>query len=583
VRLKFPTDIIRGKNKIVIASILIGLIAGVAAVALKTTVHYCQSFLTSNFSYIDYIYLIFPGTGILLTLLFIKYYLKGNFFKGSAYILYRISKKLSLIEKESMFTHIITSILTVGFGGSAGLESPIVVTGAAIGSNFARVTKFSYRERTLLLACGSAAGIASIFGAPVAGVMFALEVLLSDATISSFIPLIIAAATGALCSKIILQEKILLYFETTRSFNYYNVPYYFVLGIIAGLVSIYYARMFGVIERFFKILNNRIFFRAVIGGLILALLVFLMPPLFGEGYQSIKILASGAPERLMQNSIFYHFASNQWFVLLFIGVIIFVKVIATAVTLGSGGNGGNFAPSLFVGAFLGFFFARSINIVTGVNLPEANFTLVGMAGILSGVMYAPLTGIFLIAEVTGGYSLMIPLMVVSSFAYVMARHLEPYSMDTKDLIRNGHLFRGNRDKELLNFISVEDLIEKDIATVSPETNLRQLTDIISKTKRGIFPVIDSSRKLLGIIVLNNIRKILFELENYENLPVIELMSQPAAVIEIGEDIHSVMGKFDSTGLWALPVVDKGIFEGYISRADVLVKYRNQLKALYPNE
>lgn len=564
---------------LILSSIMVGLTAGISAVALKTLVHYIQSFLTHGFRfrYHDYLYLVFPSVGMLLTVAYIRYFLKGSFGKGASHILFYISRKFSLVERSTMYSHIVTSALTVGFGGSAGLEAPIVVTGAAIGSNYGRINLFDYRERTLLLACGSAAGIAAIFDAPIAGVMFALEVLISEAAISTFIPLIIASATGALCSKVILRQEILLSFSLRQPFDYTNVPFYIILGLIAGFTSLYYARVFGMIEKLFRPFEKRNYLKALTGGSILAVLVFLFPPLFGEGYESIKFLAGGKTQELLQNSVFSDFTYNPWFVLIFIGAIMLLKAVATSVTLGGGGNGGNFAPSLFVGAFLGFFFSRLINLLDfSKQLPEANFTLAGMAGILSGIMYAPLTGIFLIAEVTGGYDLMIPLMLVSSISYIIVKHFEPYSMDTRDLARQGILIRGNRDKAILNLLHVEDIIEKDFRTVQSTISITGLMDTIAHSKRNMFPVVDSDNKLLGIIMLENIREILFELERFEDMPAIELMSPPAAIIELTEEMGEVMKKFDTTGAWNLPVVDKGRYYGFVSRSSIFSKYRNYL-------
>lgn len=570
---------------LIISSIFVGLTAGIAAVALKTIVHYIQSLLTYdfNFRYNDYLYLVFPGIGIILTVTCVNYLLKNKFGRGAAHILYYMSKKMSLLERVTMYSHILTSALTVGFGGSAGLEAPIVVTGAAIGSNYGRVNMFDYRDRTLLLACGSAAGIASIFDAPIAGVMFALEVLISEAAMPAFIPLIIASATGALCSKIILQQNILLSFALTQPFNYHNVIYYIIMGVMAGFVSLYYAKVFGFIEALFKPLAARNYAKAVSAALILALLVFLLPPLFGEGYESIKFLASGHTEKLLQNSIFSAYAGNEWFVLMFIGAVMLVKAVATSVTLGGGGNGGSFAPSLFVGAFMGFFFSRLLNLAGISILPEANFTLVGMAGILSGVMYAPLTGIFLIAEITGGYELMIPLMLVSSISYIIVKHFEPYSMDTKELALKGELIRGNRDKAILSLLHMQDIIETNFQTVPGTATMTELTALISHSKRNLFPVVDSNNNLIGIITLESIREILFELDSFKDMPAIELMSKPVAVIQTGEEMDSIMAKFDSTGAWNLPVTDKGRYAGFISKSSIFAEYRTRLLTDFTDE
>ncbi|MDP4190470.1 MAG: chloride channel protein [Bacteroidota bacterium] len=584
--IQFIRKNVSNRQFLILSSILVGLSAGIAAVLLKTFTHHIQSILTHDFhfKYKDYFYLIFPAIGIVLTVTYIKLFLKGKFGRGASHILLYISRKSSLMERVTMYSHIITSALTIGFGGSAGLEAPIVVTGAAIGSNFGRINMVSYKDRTLLLACGSAAGIAAVFNAPIAGVMFALEVLISEATISAFIPLIIAAATGALCSRVILQEKILLFFSLRHPFNYLNVPYYIALGILSGLVSLYYARMYNKVENLFKPLEQRNYLKSITGGLILAILVFIFPPLFGEGYESIKFLANGKIDKLLENSVFSQFSYNQNFIIAFTGAIALVKVIATSVTLGGGGNGGSFAPSLFVGAFLGYFFSSFLNSFDIITyLPQENFTLVGMAGILSGVMYAPLTGIFLIAEITGGYELMIPLMIVSATSYIIVKHFEPYSMDTKELAQKGYLLRGNRDKTILTLLNVKEIIEKDFVCVQSDATIMQLTEIIAHSKRNLFPVLDKNGSLLGIIVLENIRELLFELENYKDMPAIDLMNRPQAVIDLEEEMNIVMKKFDETGAWNLPVVKDNKYIGFVSKSSIFSKYRSQLLSSYSEE
>lgn len=566
---------------IIISSILVGLSAGFASVILKTVVHYIQSFLTNDFHfrYQNYLYLIFPLIGIFLTVTFIKFALKSTFGRGAAHILLYISKKSSLLERSTMYSHVVTSALTVGFGGSAGLEAPIVVTGAAIGSNYARINTTEYRDRTLLLACGSAAGIAAVFDAPIAGLMFAVEVLISELTASALIPLIIASATGALCSRIILQEQILLYFNLNSPFDYTNVPYYILLGVLAGLVSLYYAKVFAKVESLFRS-YKRSYLKALIGGILLATLVFLFPPLFGEGYASIKFLANGDLNSLLSNSFIIQFSNNEWFILSIIGVITLIKVFATSITLGAGGNGGNFAPSLFVGAFLGFFFSRLINMIFTDRLPEENFTLVGMAGILSGIMYAPLTGVFLIAEITGGYGLMIPLMIVSTVSYIIVKHFEPYSMDTKELAQKGELIVGNRDKTILTMLHVDDIIEKDFKIVQSNVTIKELMDIIAHSKRNIFPVVNSENRMLGIIKFENIREMLFELETYKDVLAIELMDLPPATIEYDEEMSSVMKKFDETSAWNLPVLQQGKYLGFVSKSSIFTRYRTELLSHY---
>ena len=566
------------KQFIIFSSILVGLSVGLAAIILKTFVHYI--FIAATFKELGnfkYFFLVLPIIGIFLTVLVVKKLLHGKLDKGLSHIHYAIANKSSIVPKDQMYGQILTSSLTVGFGGSAGLEAPIVITGAAIGSNYSKTYHLNYKERTLLLACGIAAGIGATFNAPIAGVLFALEVLIIDISISAFTPLIISAATGALISKIILQDDILLSFQS-QSFNYNNVPFYILLGLLAGIISVYHSRAFTKIENIFSKSPNKIYLNAAIGGLAIAALLFVFPSLFGEGYQSIKSLALQQPENLLDNGVFQNYKSNGWFVLIFVGVLIFVKAIATALTLGSGGNGGNFAPSLFVGSYLGFFLSRCLNMLNLTNLPESNFTMVGMAGILSGLYHAPLTAIFLIAEITGGYTLMIPLMIVSSISYAISKYFEAFSMDTKILGQSGKIFTDDRDHNILTTIRTSNLIETDFQKISPNDTLGNLVEIISKSTRNIFPVTDTENKLLGIIILDNIRDIMFKNEMYDKVTAKELMTNPPTTISPTQTMETVMKKFDETGAWNLPVIDNGQYVGFITKSSVFTSYRTKLKA-----
>jgi len=575
---KWAQNRLTKKQFIILSSILIGLTAGLAAIILKTFVHYI--FLAATYEKLSdfrFLYLVLPMIGLFLTVIVVNKVLKNKLVKGLSQVHYAIAKKSSILPLNQTYDQVITSSITVGFGGSTGLEAPIVITGAALGSNYSRKYKLTNKERTLMLACGIAAGIGAAFNAPIAGVLFALEVLLLDLTISAFTPLIIASASGALISKIVLDDEILLSFRTEQSFDYMNVPFYVMLGIFAGIVSVYHARMFMRVESLFHFKQGGKFKKVVLGGLALALLIFIFPSLFGEGYQSIKSLATQHPEVLLDSSLFQGFKSNEWFVLLFIGALVFVKSIATGLTIGAGGNGGNFAPALFVGAYLGYFFSRVFNLVFQSNLPENNFTIVGMAGILSGLYHAPLTAIFLIAEITGGYTLMIPLMIVSSISYAISRYFEPYSMDMKNIAESGNALTSDRDKNVLSAINIADYIENDYPVLSPKTNLGDLVKIVSNSTRNVFPVIDQHKKLLGVIWLDDIRDTMFKTEFYSTLTAQELMVKPTQFIQHNEAMESVMQKFDDTGNWVLPVVDEGVYEGFISKSNIFSGYREKLK------
>ncbi len=566
------------KQFLIFSSILVGISAGVAAVILKLFVfsikHYLVEGYLLDFNF-KYLYLILPFIGIGLTILIIKYFFKNQLDRGNASILFAIAKKSSFLPFQQMYSHVITSALTVGFGGSAGLESPIVSTGAAIGSNFARTYKLNYKDRTLLLAAGAAGGIAGAFNAPIAGVLFALEVILVDISIGAFIPLLIAAASGALMSKIILHESDLLFFKLKQPFDYHNVPLYIILGLLAGIVSLYYVNFFDKIETRFKKIKSS-FKKWFIGGISLAFLFALFPSLFGEGYESIKALSQFKADDLYKDSLIGGLISNNWIFLLFITIILLLKTVAAAITLGSGGNGGNFAPSLFVGAYLGFIFSMFLGLLGFENVHISNFTIVAMAGILSGVFHAPLTAIFLIAEITGGYELIIPLMIVSSFSYLIVKFYHPESLDIRKLKEKGAVVSDNRDTSILSKIDIASLIETDFSTIHFKATLRDIVEIIKHSKRNVFPIVKNNNKLIGLIYLNNIREEMFNSELYDKVTAKELMRKPSMIININEDIFSIMNKFEESGHWNLPVVENEIYVGFLSKSSILDKYRHEL-------
>lgn len=561
----------------ILSSVLVGLTAGLAAVLLKSLVHLIYELVTHDYQlpFQFWLYLFLPFIGLLITVLYAQRFHKGSFDKGTSFILYAITRKSSLMAPFHMVAHMITSAITIGFGGSSGLEAPIATTGSAIGSNYARTYHLNYRQRTLLLSCGAAAGIAAAFNAPIAGVLFAIEILLLDISATAFIPLIIASAVGALCSNIILQDGILLSFKTQIPFNFYNVPYYVLMGIFAGLLATYHSRTFLKVDAWFAKRKSP-YVKVLIGGGILAVLILLFPPLFGEGYSSVIALSQNSTQSLLNASILKDFITNEWLILLFIGGIMLAKTFAVGATISSGGNGGNFAPSLMTGAFLGFFFSRFINLTGFGKLPESNFTLVAMAGVMSGVMHAPLTAIFLIAEVTGGYGLMIPLMIVASISYTVSRFIEPESIESKKLAQKGAVIIHDRDKKILSDLSLSNLIETNFQSIVETARLRDLIAVIEKTTRNIFPVITEEGKLTGVIELNSIREIMFNTELYDKIVVKELMRKAPAIIEEGESMDEVMKKFDATDSWNLPVTRQGKYLGFISKSAIFNKYRSEL-------
>lgn len=575
-------DILSERNFIYLSSVLVAISCALAVIVLKSFTH--NAFVYANninvYLKLPYFNSILPIIGILLTVFVVSKFLKNSIEKGSSNILHSVAKKGGILPKKQMYAQIITSSLTVGLGGSAGLESPIVITGAAFGSNFAQKYKLSQKNRILLLACGVSAGIGSAFNAPIAGVLFAVEVILTDVTISAFIPIMISAVTGALVSNILLSDDILLRFDDKLSFDFHNTPYYILLGILAGFVSVFHARNFRKTEQFLSNSKKSKYQKALFGGSLLAILIFFFPTLFGEGYESIKILSSKSPEFLLNNTLLEKFKSNEYVLLLFIGIITLLKSFATGLTLGSGGNGGNFAPSLFVGSYLGFFVSKSIQLLGISNsLPVVNFTIVGMAGILSGLFHAPLTAIFLIGEITGGYNLMMPLMIVSSISYAVSKKIEKHSMDVKILAESGNVFTSNKDKNVLQSIDVLKLVNTDIKTIRLENSLKTLVEIHKNSNQYLFPVIDEKNNLLGLVYFENIKTLILNNFKINYTAISEVMLKPKETIQFDDGIESILDKFDSSNKDIFPVIKYGKFMGIISKIDILEAYREVLKEM----
>lgn len=574
-------SILTGKQFIFLSSVLVGISAAFAVIVLKSFAHWVFQFATyiNGILKLSFINSILPIAGLLLTVFVIKKVLGGTIEKGTSQILYAVAKKASIISEKQMYAHIITSSLTVGLGGSAGLESPIVVTGAAFGSNYAQKYKLSYKDRTLLIGCGVSAGIGAAFNAPIAGVLFAIEFLLVDVSISAFTPIMISAATGAIVSAIILDETVLLNFKQQEAFNYHNLPFYVLLGVLTGFISIYYTRNFQKTEHFFHRLKLTPYKKALFGASLLAVLIFIFPKLFGEGYESIKILAESHPEEILENTLFESFKNNRWVLLLFVAATMMLKVFATSITLGSGGNGGNFAPSLFVGSYVGFVFSKLINFTGLSHLPVSNFTMVGMAGILSGLFHAPLTAIFLIAEITGGYSLMVPLMIVASISFAISKQFEKHSMDVKNLAQKGHVFTNNKDTNVLSTLNIHSIIQTDYFTLTPDENLEHLVDLISHSNQVIFAVVDKENHLIGVVHFNNIREIIFNSYRVKYTLVKEIMTSPSEVIYPFNTMETVMDKLERSKMAFLPVIKDEKYYGFISKSVALEAYRAKLKSM----
>ncbi|MRX41807.1 CBS domain-containing protein [Flavobacterium sp. LC2016-23] len=569
------------KQFIFLSSVLIGISCSLAVIILKTFAHSVFSFATyiNGILKLSFINSLLPIIGILLTVLVVKKVLSGTIQKGTSQILYAVAKKASIIPKKQMYAQIVTSSLTVGLGGSAGLESPIVITGAAFGSNFAQNYKLPYKDRTLLIGCGVAAGISAAFNAPIAGVLFAIEVLLVDVSISAFTPIMISAATGAIVSAILLDESILLSFRQQQTFNYHNTPFYVILGVLTGLVAIYYSRNFQKVEHYFSKLEMGPYKKALIGSSILAILIFIFPTLFGEGYESIKTLSENDPGKLLDNTLFSDYRNNNWVLLVFVGCTLMIKVLATGLTIGSGGNGGNFAPALFIGSYLGYFFSKLINMTGLTNLPVSNFTMVGMAGILSGLFHAPLTAIFLIAEITGGYGLMIPLMIISSISFAISKKFEKHSLDVKGLAKKGHAFTSNKDSNILSTLDIDSIIQTDYLTVHPDENLSKLVDLISHSNQVVFAVVNNDRDLVGVVHFNDIREIIFNSYRVKYTVIKDVMKTPPATISSYDSMEIVMSKFENTKTAFIPVLRNEKYYGFISKSIALEAYRTKLRSM----
>lgn len=575
--LKWRMKHISNRNFVLFLGGVIGAVAGIAAVILKSLVHLIQYWLTSGFNiqYENYFYIGFPMVGILLTVIFTKYFLREKLGHGITQLLYDISRRSSIIKRSKMYSRMITSAITVGFGGSVGLEAPIVVTGSAIGSNIGHLMHMNYKKRTLLIGCGAAGAISAIFNSPIAGVIFALEVILADVTIAMFIPLLIASVAGSIISLLLLGDEVLFSFQLRDTFTASDVPYYILLGLVCGVVSAYFTRTtFWVEGKIGKIRND--FLRAIIGGILLGLIIFVLPPIYGEGYDTITNLLNEEKRAVFHTSFFFNEIDNILLLVFFLLATILIKPVASALTIGAGGSGGIFAPSLFLGGVTGFLFAVSMNILQIGNISLSNFTLVGMCGMMSGVLHAPLTAIFLIAEITSGYELFIPLMLVSAIAYNASTFFESNSLYTKHLVERGDLIKYDKDRQVLKLIDLKKIVEKDLLTIEPDATLDDLVELVRISKRNIFPVIDKQGRLLGVITLDDIREIMFNEEERKNTLIRSLMHSPPAFISSNDDMETVMSKFEMSGAWNLPVIDDGLYIGFLSKSRIFNTYRTKL-------
>lgn len=569
---------IKTQNFTMILSAVVGGIAGLTAVVLKGTVHMIHHFLLkgSHAAVNNYLIYFYPMIGIIITVLITRYYWKEKLGHGITDILFTISKKSSFIRKGRMYSRMLTSAITVGFGGSVGLEAPIVVTGSAIGSNIARLMHLDYNNRTLLIGCGAAGAIAGIFNSPITGVIFSSEVILAGLGFASFIPLLIAAVCGSLVSMSLLGDDVLFSFILKDPFIASDTPYFILLGILCGLIAVYFTRFtYFVDHQITKIKNFAL--RGLIGGLLLAIIIFFFPPIYGEGYDTIKLLLNAKESDMVFQSLFaFDYSNPLVFVLFMFGIVLF-KPIASSITIESGGSGGIFAPSLFLGGVVGFLFAFTVNYFYPDSISLSNSTLIGMCGVMSGVLHAPLTAIFLIAEITGGYTLFVPLMLVSAIAFSTISYFEKYSIYTKRLIERGDYIPHDKDKQLLSGMKVKKMVEKDLISIKPDQTLSDLVKVVRKSKRNIFPVVDNDDRLVGIITLDDIRNIMFDEVAREETIISSIMTNPPGFISSKSSMESVMNTFEITGAWNLPVINDGKYIGFVSKSRIFNTYRTKLK------
>ncbi len=560
-------------------SLVIGLLSGLAAIVLKNLAHFVETrakaWLLGDHS--SDLYFLLPLAGILLTVGFVRYLLKEDIGHGVSKILFSISKRKGHLKPHNTWSSLVASSLTVGMGGSVGLEAPIVLTGSAIGSNLGRRLRLNYKSVVLLVGCGAAGAIAGIFKAPIAALIFAFEVLMLDLTTWSVVPLLISSVTAAIAANFLLGKEVVFSFTISEPFVLNNLPFYVLLGIFTGLVSLYFTRMNNWVEHSMGRISRPLV-RTLTGGLLLSVLIFLMPHLYGEGYTTLKTLLTGRSMELFDGTLFEGFIHNRsWYIIAFFMMLILFKVIAMAVTTGGGGVGGIFAPSLFVGCMSGATVGRAINLVTPGNVSENNFALVGMAGVMAGVMHAPLTAIFLIAEITGGYTLFIPLIITATLSYVTILGFERQSIYTMRLAERGELITHHKDKAVLSILSVKDVLEKDFTKVRLDGMLSDLVKAVSKSKRNLFPVVGDQGELAGVISLDDIRDIIFNTELYQKVAIREIMQSPPAVIDRSEKMERVLELFEETGAWNLPVTQEGKYAGFISRSKIFSAYRQLLR------
>lgn len=562
----------------IILSIVVGFVVGMLAVLMKNLVFGIQRLLTGEFSvdYSNYKFVLFPAIGIFLTIIFVKFILRKPVRDGIPNVLYAISKKFGILDRHNMFSSIISSALTVGFGGSVGLEGPTVVTGSAWGSTIAKMLGLNHKQVITILGFSAAAAMSAIFKAPIAAIVFALEVILFDMTMTALVPLLVSSIVAALTSYAFLGQDVLYPSVVEHIFKMKETPFYFGLGIFTALISVYFIKFYVYSGKVFEKIKGWVP-KFLVGASLLGGLIFLFPSLYGEGYEDVNMALSGKLDFLFNNSLFYDLKGQMHIALLLLFGILMLKVVATSLTFRAGGIGGIFAPTLFIGTMAGLLFASVMNYFGLANLPLSSFAMAGMAGLLAGVVHAPLTAIFLIAEITNGYQLMFPIMIVATVSYGSARFIVPKSIYTIQMKKRGDMITHHKDKALLTLMNVTSLIEKNFSIVSPHATLGELINVIKDSSRNIFPVVDNDNNFYGIIFLDQIRHIMFQTEMYETTLVKDLMFMPTKIVEFDDDMETVAHKFQHSGKYNLVVLNNGKYMGFVSRANVFSHYRKLLK------
>ncbi|GHT40194.1 chloride channel protein [Bacteroidia bacterium] len=584
---------IKERNFILILSFVIGILTAAAAIILHGFIDIIKHFLTENIdiSGANWVYLVYPIIGILLSGLFIKHIVKDDIGHGVTKILFALSQRKARIKSHNMWSSLVASSVTIGFGGSVGAEAPIVLTGSAIGSNLGQLFKMEQKTLMLLVGCGAAGAIAGIFKAPIAGLLFTIEVLMLDLTTASVLPLLISSVTAASIAYLVNGTEAMFRFSQNEAFDMARIPYVLLLGIACGLFALYFTRAMIWIERIFKRLQS-FWKKFALGATILSVLIFLLPPLYGEGYDTILHLLDNDYDTLMDGSLFYGLNKSYWGIVIFMALVLSTKVFASSATNGGGGCGGVFAPSLFLGSIVGFIFSHTMNMAFplslfndgAMHLPEENFSLMGMAGVMAGVMHSPLTAVFLIAELTGGFDLFLPLMIVTISAYFTIKLFNSHSIYSYRLAQKGELLTHDKDKAVLTLMNIEAVIENDFTTVHPEMTLGDMVKAISTSKRNVFPVTDAMNVLRGVVLLDNIRNIMFRPEWYDRMQVNKFMVSPPAKIYNSMPAEKIMQVFEDTKAWNLPVIDsEGHYLGFISQSKIFNAYRSVLQEHFSEE